>query len=343
MPSLKITYYDDPSVFETLAPEWNALVQHSIADSVFNTVEWLSSWWAAYQPGELWVVTIREGDREDDRLLAIAPWFIDTTNPEERVLRIVGCFEVTDYLDCIIDRDCTEPLYELLAEQLAENRDRFDRICLCNLPEVSPTYTRLTSYLQQHGFITRVEVEEVCPVIPLPESWDAYLEQLDKRNRHELRRKLRRAGGADVIDWYIVDESHDLQAELGYFLELMADSAPDKARFLEDSNNTTFFKRVMPLMAEKGWLHLIFLTINGERAATYLNFDYNKRMMVYNSGLSQKYSTWSAGIILLAKHIRYAIENGYTDYDFLRGNEEYKYRMGGIDEPVYQLNAIKGD
>jgi CelD/BcsL family acetyltransferase involved in cellulose biosynthesis len=337
---LKISHYADPSVFETLAPEWDALVERSIANTVFSTVEWLSNWWAAYHPGELWVVTLREGDRDDDRLLAIAPWFIETTSEGERVLRGVGCFEVTDYVDCILDQDCTEPLYELLAYQLVENADRYDRICLCNLPENSPTHTQLANFLKRQHYDAKVEVEDVCPVIPLPETWEDYLRQLDKHNRHELRRKLRRSAG-EGVDWYLVDESHDLQIELEAFLQLMADSTPEKAKFLQDPKNTDFFHRVMPVMAEKGWLHLIFLTVRGERAAAYLDFDYNQRILVYNSGFSQKYNTMSAGIILLANHIRYAIEHGYTAYDFLRGNEEYKYRMGGVDEPVYLLNAAK--
>jgi CelD/BcsL family acetyltransferase involved in cellulose biosynthesis len=339
---LKISHYADPSVFETLAPEWNALVERSIANTVFSTVEWLSNWWAAYQPGELWVVTLREGDSEDGRLLGIAPWFIQTMPEGERVVRGVGCIEVTDYVDCILDQDCTEPLYELLSHQLLENADRYDRICLCNIPENSPTYTQFTSFLKRQNYDTNVEVEEVCPVITLPETWDAYLEKLDKRERHELRRKLRRTGG-EAIDWYIVDESRDLQEELEAFLKLMADSAPYKAKFLQDPQNADFFRRVMPVMAEKGWLHLIFLTVNGERAAAYLDFDYHQRILVYNSGFSQKYNSLSAGIILLANHIRYAIEHGYTAYDFLRGNEEYKYRMGGVDELVYQLNAVKAE
>jgi CelD/BcsL family acetyltransferase involved in cellulose biosynthesis len=344
---VKISHYADPSVFETLSPEWNALVERSIANTVFSTVEWLSNWWAAYQPGELWVVTLREGnsdagDADTGKLLGIAPWFIETTAEGERVLRGVGCIEVTDYVDCILDQDCTEPLYALLSHQLLENADRYDRICLCNIPETSPTHTQFASLLKRQEYQTQIEVEDVCPVIPLPETWDAYLEQLDKRNRHELRRKLRRSG-AEAVDWYIVDESHDLQAELDAFLRLMADSSPEKAQFLQDPQNEDFFRRVMPVMAEKGWLHLIFLTVNGERAAAYLDFDYQQRILVYNSGFSQKYVSMSAGIILLANHIRYAIENGYTAYDFLRGNEEYKYRLGGVDEAVYQLNALKPD
>jgi len=85
---------------------------------------------------------------------------------------------------------------------------------------------------------------------------------------------------------------------------------------------------------------LTFLTVNGKPAATYLNFDYDNRILVYNSGLvPQTYAHLSPGIVLLAFNIQRAIDLGRREFDFLRGNEEYKYRMGGIDRPVMMLEA----
>ncbi|MCU0476705.1 MAG: GNAT family N-acetyltransferase, partial [Anaerolineae bacterium] len=68
-------------------------------------------------------------------------------------------------------------------------------------------------------------------------------------------------------------------------------------------------------------------------------FVYGGRVMVYNSGLNPAHAPLSPGIVLLCHLIRWAAENGMTAFDFLRGNEEYKYRMGGIDQPLYMLKA----
>jgi CelD/BcsL family acetyltransferase involved in cellulose biosynthesis len=91
---------------------------------------------------------------------------------------------------------------------------------------------------------------------------------------------------------------------------------------------------------EKGWLQLSFLTINGVAAATYLNFDYKRHILVYNSGLLPGgYGHLSPGIVLLAHNIRYAIETKHNVFDFLRGSESYKYRLGGRDKAVFMLKA----
>jgi CelD/BcsL family acetyltransferase involved in cellulose biosynthesis len=334
--------YEHASAFETLRQEWNELLHRSDSDRVFSTWEWQSTWWEAYRPGQLWIVACRD---EHDRLIALGPWFIENHPVHGRVVRSIGCVEVTDYLDIILDREYTEPALNCLAAYLRENRSKYDVIDLCNLPEDSPVYQRFPGILNQHGFEVKVTVQEVCPVINLPGDWEAYLSTLDKKQRHEVRRKVRRAeSGEEKVDWYIVGEGNNLEEETQRFLTLMAASHPEKAGFLDDPQNVAFFKSIIPVAYHNKWLQLAFLTINNQPAAAYLNFVYRKHVLVYNSGLmTEKYGHLSAGNVLLAYLIQHAIQNGYAVFDFLRGNEIYKYRMGAKDTNVYMLRAeLKG-
>ena len=94
---MKLTAYDQVSLFEELRPEWNELLQRSIANHIFSTWEWQSAWWDAYQSrGQLWVITCRT---DDGRLFGIAPWFIENHPIHGRVVRSIGCVDVTDYLE----------------------------------------------------------------------------------------------------------------------------------------------------------------------------------------------------------------------------------------------------
>ncbi len=335
---MNFTVYSQDSLFEELESDWNELLRRSYANSIFSTWEWQTTWWSAYHPGMLWVITCRN---DDGRLLGIAPWFIEDNPERGRVVRSIGCVDVTDYLDVIVDQDNITSVLDCFANFLVQNQDAFDILDLCNIPEHSPTYSQFPAILSQHNFATEVKQQEVCPVIALPDDWNEYLAMLNKKQRHEVRRKLRRAdGAAEKVDWYIVDSSHDLNEEAERFIELMAASDAEKAEFLTDEQNTAFFKSMVPLMFEKGWLQLNFLTVNGEAAATYLNFDYNGRILVYNSGLMpEAYGHLSPGIVLLSYNIRHAIENQREAFDFLRGNETYKHRMGGVDTAIYMLIA----
>lgn len=330
---MHVILYEHPGVFSECSAEWNDLVQSSDANQIFLTCDWQESWWTAYQPGQLWVLVVRD---DQGQWVGLAPWFIDTGEDGRRTVRTIGCVDVTDYLDIVARRGHEEAVFEALAVWVAAHADAFDEIMLCNIPETSRALQGMARAAEAQGLHTTVRLQEVCPIIVLPATFEDYVNSLDKKNRHELRRKLRRAAGD--VDWYIVGPEHDLQEELAHFVKLMAASSPQKAEFLADPQNQRFFELIVPRLAARGWLQLAFLTVKGERAAAYLNFVYNQRVLVYNSGLDpNRHGTLSPGIVLLARLIEYAIARGFHTFDFLRGDESYKYDMGGRDTRIYQL------
>jgi CelD/BcsL family acetyltransferase involved in cellulose biosynthesis len=321
-----------------LKPEWNDLVRRSPVNHIFMTWEWQSTWWHVYEPGHLWVLACRD---EAGALVGLAPWFVQDRPDGTRAVVAIGCREVTDYIDIIVDQAQADTIVNCLMAYVAENASQFDMIELCNIPEQSISYRLLPRLLKQYGFVTSIAHEDVCPVIDLPDTWEGYLMLLDKKQRHEVRRKLRRAqGAAEGLDWYVVSHEHDLTTHIDTFLSLMAASDPDKAHFLSDTKNTAFFRSMIPVVFEAGWLQFAFLAVGGKPVAAYLNFDYEGHILVYNSGLLQtEYGHLSPGIVLLSHLIQHAIESGHQVFDFLQGDEAYKYRMGGQDTHVYTLTA----
>jgi CelD/BcsL family acetyltransferase involved in cellulose biosynthesis len=329
---VNVTLYETESVFVDLRNEWPDLLADSDADQIFLTYEWQTAWWETFHPGRVWTLVLRD---DGGRCMGIAPWFRVDDNGERAVLPI-GCVDVTDYLDVIVRRGTEEQAFAVLAAWLSDHSDTFDVIRLCNIPQDSHALAHLPRRAEAHGFAVDIEMEDVCPILQLPDSFEAYVASLDKKHRHELRRKLRRAAGN--VEWYIVGAEHDLDAELEKFLKLMAASTPGKAEFLQNPQHLAFFRRMVPAMAARGWLRLAFMTVSGDAAAAYLNFDYGNRIMVYNSGLDpQKYGHLSLGIVLLARLVEYAITCKRRVFDFLQGDEPYKYALGGQDTQVYRM------
>jgi len=333
---VEVTAYRTALAFLELESLWRELLPQAPMQRVFYTWEWQKTWWEAYEPGELWILVCRD----EGAAVGIAPLFISEAEGG-RAVQIIGCVDVTDYLDFIVAEGRMDAVYTAFADYFSQQRAQFDRLDFCNIPDDSPTRRILPSLLSDRGFETAVEQQEVCPVIELPTSWGNYLSLLDKKQRHEVRRKMRRLQGSEQsTDWYIVNSAQDLGEEVSQFVRLMAASDPEKERFLQDAGNLRFFKAIVPLMQKRGWLQLSFLTIGDERAAAYMNFIYENRVMVYNSGHAhQDFGDLSPGIVLLAYNIRHAIEQGFSHYDFLRGDEAYKYRMGGRDTAVMNIRA----
>lgn len=195
----------------------------------------------------------------------------------------------------------------------------------------------LADHARKAGFQVETRVQARCPSIALPGSWDEYLASLDKKQRHELRRKIRKAE-AETVSWRVTDpRSHDLTSDMESFVRLHRLSTPDKNLFM-DETMTAFFFDMAQAIARRGWLHLSFLELENEQIAGLLSFDYNDHFQVYNSGYdARRYGALSPGIVLIGYCIRHAIELQRRTFDFLRGEEEYKYRLGARPNDIYEL------
>ena len=329
---MDIECHNDSGVFEKFENEWNELLSRSLTNTPFQRAEFQRVWWKHLGRGELCVLTMRD---EYKKLIALAPLFVDN----EKILRWVGGEEIADYLDVIAPADHIDAALRAMWDFLKSAASpKWVKAILSNIPEWTPTPTTLQSLAVEAGMKAEVTQIDVCPIVSLPDSFEAYLQQIDKKQRHEINRKLRRAeGGDDKVTWYIADSSRDIEAETESFMALMASAAEDKAKFLTPTMRDTF-KDLFATMQSLGLLQLAFLEINGKKASAYVQFDYANRIWVYNSGFDvDSASTLSPGWVLTAKLIDQAIQNKRTVYDFMQGNEIYKYRFGGKDTGVWRI------
>lgn len=336
---MKLTIYNDEAGFAALKADWNTLLTRSRSDTIFLTWEWQTTWWRCLGRGELWLLAWHD----DDTLVAIAPLFLSAGEDGLRRFHIVGCIEVSDYVDLIIAQGHEEAVYrELLAWLVSPGAPDWDVLDFCNLPQDSLTHRLLPELAAGQGMRAVTHLEDVCPVIDLPADWEAYLaERLSKKQRHEVRRKQRKIESEADVHWYVVDGQHDLEAEMGSFIALHRLSATEKHSFMTPEMES-YFREITQVMHAAGWLHLSFLEINGEKAAAMLSFIYGKSLLVYNSGYDpDSYAELSPGIALTSYDIQDAIGRGLRVFDFLQGDEVYKYRFGAADTAVYRTQITQ--
>jgi CelD/BcsL family acetyltransferase involved in cellulose biosynthesis len=94
-------------------------------------------------------------------------------------------------------------------------------------------------------------------------------------------------------------------------------------------------------LSAAGLIRLFILRINGKPAAAVLCFDAGSYLYLYNSGYDPEFSSLSVGLVSKALALRWAIENGKTGLDFLRGDEPYKYDLGARDQEIYRLRLSR--
>ncbi len=340
---MQIELERDPAIFERLHDEWDELHARGASRVPFLRAEYQRGWWAQRGGGEwpeaeLLVAVARDADR----LIGVAPLFAARNRDGRPALLLVGSIEISDYLDLIVPRADADRFCAALLDRLAQpDVPAWEVVDLYNLPAASPTRAALARAAQAAGWAVTQRSLEPVPAVRLPDDWDTYLaNQVDKKERQEIRRKLRRAeGGEQTVDWFIVGASHDLAAETEAFLEMMALNE-DKARFLTPAMRAQFAE-TLRAAARDGWLQLSFLTVDGVRAAAYLSFDFGNRLYVYNSAIDPRFNAISAGWVLLARLLQWAIENKRAAFDFLRGGEDYKFRFGGEAGTIYRVQISR--
>lgn len=321
------------AVFDNLATEWDELAQQGTTDTPFQTWAYQRAWWHHLGVGELVSVIVRNGTGE---LVAIGCFYL-----LDGVVHFNGCVEETDYLDLIVSAgQATEAWTAILNTLLSPDFPAWTSIDLCNIPANSPSRDILASLATEHSLTHHTEVQEVCPIIPLPDSFDSYLSSLDKKQRHEVRRKLRRANGAEA-ELELVANADTLAQDIDEFLELLQKSTFEKEAWLNDGRRAVFHATAKAAL-EAGTLQLLFLKVEGQRAAALFNFAYKGRVWVYNSGLDPAaFGHLSSGVVLTALAIEKGIEDGNSEFDFLRGNETYKYRFGAVDTTIHRVVLTK--
>ena len=330
--------------------EWNNLLSESISDVPFLRYEYLSAWWETrgggeWDQAELALVSARE----NGELIGIAPLFL-TEHDDQQALMLLGSIEISDYLDLIVRADdlprFLSGLLDFLAAQARRGPGQADSALAWsafdwyNLPVDSPTLAALKVETDKQGWDYTSEPFRPALSVSLPGDFEAYLASIDKKQRHEIRRKIRRSE-TDVrnVRWYIVEDESTLDAEIDDFLSLMANDHHKEA-FLTEVMRTQMRTSIHGAF-KAGWLQLAFMEVDGRKAAGYLNFDYGNRIWVYNSGLDFDYRDLSPGWVLLGYLLQWANENGRDEFDFMRGDEDYKVKFGGIKRDVMRVKVVK--
>jgi CelD/BcsL family acetyltransferase involved in cellulose biosynthesis len=184
-----------------------------------------------------------------------------------------------------------------------------------------------------------VEREDVCPVVTLPDGADLddYLATLGKKERHEIRRKVRRAEAAGEVR---LDDSTDPLADLEAFIDLHQKRWGADGLFPPTpggAQSRVLFRRLFEAYGPDGPLRLTFLTVNDRRIAAGVHLETADGYLYYNAGVDPDARDLSPGVVMVQRYVERAIATGRRRLDFLRGDEPYKYEWGAVDEPIQRL------
>jgi CelD/BcsL family acetyltransferase involved in cellulose biosynthesis len=353
---------------------WDRLLARTHSPTPFSRWTFHRAWWDAYgdTAHEQYLVVLPADAAEADleAAVAIVPLMHrheiepddaecrTSVRPHEPTGTLVagdakavffGASYHADYATVLADPADLAAVATAIADSFAKPPDPahgsqdWDVVDLRRLRADDPTLPALQTALEtRSGWRVIRELEDVCPVFTSPSGdWNEYLATLDKKARHEIRRKIRRAG--EVGELTIEIAAPTVEA-IDKFIEL------HRARFGEDGlfpdnpggeRSRLFIHRLAQLELEldesRRQLQLGIVRCSGQPIFTMLAFDDGATCFLYNAGMDPAAREASPGVSGAALYFQNRLAAGRRRFDFLRGNESYKYEWGAVDEPIERL------
>lgn len=332
---VSITCVHDLDLLWPRKDEWNALVQRSSTNTIFQTFEWHMSWWKAFSDSAQLLILIAETDGE---LVGIAPFMIVrrwSLGRKRRIIEFIGG-DAIDYADCIVDQSHAA-IIPLFLDWLTEHKHLWDMLYLFNVSDTSPLLSVLHSPSSTRGLIADIQLLHEAPSHVFGDvAEDQQLLKKKSIRRHynyfvrNGRLECRHYTDAEHISSYLNEmfEQHIQRWSL----------AGVQSQFL-DVRQRLFYHNLATHVSAADRVLFSVLLFNDSPIAFHFGFQYADRIFYIKPAFSVAYIKHSPGEVLLKHLLEYALAHGVRELDFTVGEESYKYRFSNHLRKSYGIRA----
>ncbi len=309
----------------SIQAEWNSLHAASGTGNAFTSFDWTWTWWEHFgairsPERQLFIQVVRRAGR----VVGIAP-LVRRRTRRGRIdkVELLG-FPLADYPDFLLAPGEARAV-SLLLRHLSHETALWDLMELRDLSPAFATASLLKDALNQLPLHGMSYPEDACPYIEIGGDWESVLQQHSRRTRHTFRAQSRRLKelGAEIQVLDHLPQGRGLMERLS---EL--DGAKRWNRFALPPlySSPEFFRSLFNRLGPSGQLYVALLEKSGSLIAGELGFKAGKKLWCYWRAFDAAYRALSPGTLLLGAVIDYGFRNGYSEYDFTRGDEDYKKR-----------------
>lgn len=340
---MHVDVIEEFGALERVRGDWEAVYAADPEASFFMSWSWISDWLAAHPT--IWLVLAVKQTPTDEHYVAFLPLRMRVHFDKEKgffnELYLAGS-GYSDHAGVLAHPDFEVAAVSAFTDHL-RRRLNWARLTLENLWMSERRRRLFLSAFDKLRFVhkdidyvdksTKTD-NSVCPSAALPSDWDAYLEGLSANNRQKIRRWLRKVDASEDYDITLADGetyADDIEMLLGFWRTKWAERKGGRLESLIRSN-----RAMLTRCAENGSLCLPVFRHGGRPvAALAILVDHAKKTMLFLiTGRDETYVEAPAGYLLHAYSIRHAIGQGFVTYDFLRGDEPYKYLFATQDRRI---------
>lgn len=332
---LSLRVLNQEEVFAGMRDKWNQLLKKSSADTIFLTWEWCWSWWKNFkQPNQaLYIIEITEGEE----LIGIAPFYISTIPYLNTIIRRIDFISFgtvdAEYLDFIIVKEKEQQVIHAIFDYLNTRPDDWNFMYLGEIPENSVSIPFLTEQAASRKLSIRSRRHD-CAYVPLPDSYDAYINSMGYNFRKKLRHFTKRLEKGHTVEFVQTLSPDSLQEDLESLFRLHQkhwQSEHFEGSFINQPRKG-FYHDMARLFMENDWLRLYSLRVDGQYTAHQYAFEYNNKIFALQDGYDPDWGEKRVARILRGYVFKQCIEKGLYEYDFLREISDHKRNWEAIEK-----------
>lgn len=313
----------------TLRDEWTDLLLHSQMANVFLSWEWVTTWMRTHgRRREPYVLLLRRAD--DGLLVGLAPLCrIEPRYPLGlRTVALMGTGVGADHLSFLSRQGMEAQVYSALAGHLL-SANTWDVLELPRLEEAFAGHLVDAFAGIQPRLAFTSTVADLCPFVPLPNTWDEYLRVMHQRPElGRRRRRLQEQGDVVIQRVQRLEELEDAWDALLRLHHARRQAVGGRSAFLAPQSKA-FHELFVRQAFDRGWLRLYLLRVDGRCVAAEYCLQVGRRLFGFQGGFDMNWGRYWVRSIVVAHAIRTAIEEGATEYDLSRGAEQYKQQRWG--------------
>ncbi len=313
-----------------LERDWKELFYRIGCSNPFLSWEWMATHWTHLSTADqkLYVITVRD---ELGTLTGLAPLQLSHSVKLLRTRRVgfiadelVG----TDYLDFLVDECDRKTVLAKISDLLCEQKENWDYLEFRDSLEDSAVATDLAELLRKNQLSCHRSSSSLCPFVPLPDVATTFFSSVGKKLRSNYSYYLRSLKREGPVEFQVVKDKTELLELFEVLVEL------HRARFVGKSNESAFLqpevlkfhRAALGQLATAGMARLYVLRLREQPIAILYGMSSGKRLFFYQSGIDPNFGRFSPGMLLVGSVIESAISERLCEFDFLRGDEPYKFQ-----------------
>ncbi len=342
MQTSNIKIIDSIEEFAACAEPWNELA----GNRTFHRWEWMFSWWEAFQDQGQLATVVSLDSRQ--RWNGLAPWYVTASPTRGREVKTLADGNAcSDYVSLAIrpgfEKQVTESFADVIAGSLSVSPalNNVDVFQFEGHTANDPTIDALLDHLSQRSVNVETEEMAACWQSALSQSWEEFQQKLHKSFRRKAKKAAKRLHEPD-FEATIVDDPHSIEEMWRTFVQLHQQRRAGLGQVgcFADPRFEQFLRRATLRLADQRLARINLVSYQNQPMTANLEFDAGDCVAMYQTGMDPEYLALEPGHINFTMAIQNAIQRGFRQFDFLRGDEPYKSRWNAERISLYRTRIV---